>query len=589
MKLRISTVFILAFLASPFWAKPQSVIAQDWSTPQDIPGEVYYAAFPLTVTLDGQFDDWASVRRVQVSSGPLVPEASDAQTTFWFAAAADGDNLYFKIDVVDPHIIAGQHGINYWNEDSVELYLNATGNLALTDYAAGVAQITIPAVNIGKGLDQLVLYGKNWEGIGVRALVVQTDTGYAMEVAVPLHNAVWNIDPSAGQALGFQIQLNGASQQDRDLKLSWSKTDTNDQSYINPSVFGRIIFSPVTSSESAPENTSAAISPTLSPTGTAAQGEFTTQAHTIYAPDGSEFVAKGTNVSGFNWVWPRRTVDDLHLIVDCWAFNLVRVNSFLFMGETRYQQYTTNNDLDEIVRKFTERGVVVVFEGHDRIGSYYQGNDLRTLIAWYTDLARKYRDNPYVWFDVMNEPGGRRSIDVDQWVNMHGQVIQAIRDTGANNIIIVEGAYGGQDSGNNDSAPVVDSAILRYGKNVLHYGGRTFDNIVFSIHTYDLWNHGDAKLADFFDRVHALGYPIIIGEYGIQTDQDTFPAAQSTFNTVISRKIGRIVWHWDGSDANDLTVNTSSGGGWEINDCTNPTNLSWLGQQVWNDNHSGSS
>jgi len=560
-------------------------MAQDWLAPEGTPGETYYVAYPVNIALDGKFTDWVNVHQVTVTSGPLVPVSATAHSTFTYAAVADENNLYFWIDVVDANIIAGQHDINYWNEDSVELYINATGDLGLTEFASGVAQVNIPAVNIGKPMNQTILYGKDWESVGAQAVVVKTNMGYAMEVSIPLRTSIWEITPAPDQAIGFQIQLNGASQQDRDLKLSWSKADVSDQSYLDPSVFGQIIFYPA----AAP-----VVVESVSPTAAAeAQSSstngagFTVRDSKIYAPDGSEFIAKGTNVNGFNWVWPRRTVDDVDLIVDCWAFNLVRVNSFLFMGQTQYPQYTTNNDLDAIVRTYTERGIVVVFEAHDRIGSYYQGDDLKTLVAWFTDLARRYRDNPYVWFDVMNEPGGRKSIDSEQWVNMHGQVIQAIRDDAqANNIIIVEGAYGGQDAGNNDASPVTDSAILNFGKNVMHYGGRTFENIVFSIHTYDLWNHGDAKMGDFFDRVAAQGFAMVVGEYGIQTDRDTQAAADSTFNTTIPRGIGRIVWQWDGSDGNDLTTNTTIGGGWEIDNCNSPTNLSEFGQKIWDDNHS---
>jgi hypothetical protein len=35
-----------------------------------------------------------------------------------------------------------------------------------------------------------------------------------------------------------------------------------------------------------------------------------------------------------------------------------------------------------------------------------------------------------------------------------------------------------------------------------------------------------------------------------------------------------------------LTASQLEGGGWEINDCSKPTNLSPLGKMVWADNHS---
>jgi mannan endo-1,4-beta-mannosidase len=299
---------------------------------------------------------------------------------------------------------------------------------------------------------------------------------------------------------------------------------------------------------------------------TAQGGGFSVQGSTIYAPDGSVFVAKGTNVNGANWVWR------------------------LLSGEQPWTLYGENSDLDAIVRTFTQRGVVVVFESHDRIGTYYQGDQLMNLLDWTRQLAQRYKDNPYVWFDVMNEPGGRDGLDSATWIDVHQRVIKAIRDdAGANNIIIVEGATGGQDAGFSTDGMVQDSdsAILQHANDVISFGGKTYGNIVFSIHPYDLWNFGDAKMADFFDRVTAKGLAMIVGEYGVQTDQNVQAAAQSMFNTAVPRQIGRIVWHWDGGDDNDLTTNTSQGGGWEIDNCDAPTNLSWLGQMVWNDNHSG--
>jgi hypothetical protein len=536
---------------------------QDKLAPDGAEGTSYYAAFPVTMNIDGDFSDWAQIPYASVEDGPM-PASDPAQNSLTFAAAADADNLYVSAQVKDPQLVAGKHGIDYWNEDSVEIYINATGDLALTSYTPGVAQIVLPAANIGLLPGQGAVGGINFEGLGIRSATVATDDGYAIEAAIPLHTAVWNITPEQDGRLGFQVDLNSASQLDRDVKLSWSLADTDDLSYQNPSVFGQLIFFQV------PGRTM----PTSVPS-----ADFTVDGTTILDPDGQPFVPKGVNVGGMNWTWDRPTVPDIDLITDCWNFNLVRVNSFLFTGQIQYPQHDTNNDLDAIIRAFTDRGIVVVLEAHDRIGGYYLGGDLDTLVNWYTDLAIRYRDNPYVWFDVMNEPGSRNGIDSESWVYMHGEVIEAIRGTAqANNVIIVEGAYGGQDT-------PTDSAILEHSAEILNYNGQRYGNIVFSIHPYDLWNAGDAPMADYFDRVQAQDLALVVGEYGVQTDRDVLAAAQSVFNTAPPRDIGRIVWHWVGGDSNDLTTGTSQGGGWEIDNCENPTNLTWLGEQVWNDNH----
>lgn len=325
-------------------------------------------------------------------------------------------------------------------------------------------------------------------------------------------------------------------------------------------------------------------------------GNFHVRGTTIYGPTGKAFVVKGVNVNGPNWVWPRATAQDADLIASCWKFNLVRVNSRLLASG-----WDTNNDLDKLIQAFTSRGVVVMVTAHDRTGGYYEGNDLTTLVSWYTDLATRYRHNPYVWFDVMNEPGWNYSFgtfpDRERWTMVHRAVVQAIRDTAkANNIIMVEGSSWGQDGPgwNNDPVSVEDSALLSgFPQDVLTIDGKKYDDIIQSIHVYDQWGFvggsiDATRMADYFDRVLTTNtIPMVVGEYGVQNNTtNTTPAVQNMFAAAVPRNIGRVVWHWDGGDGNDLTKYTAQGGGWEINDCADPTNLSWLGKQVWDDTHS---
>ncbi len=207
--------------------------------PDGVPNESYYAPFPLSITLDGDPSDWERVPRV------LIPESAadvTGATSVSFAAAADDEFLYVLGDVTDPKIVSGEHGTDYWNEDSLEIYVNASGDLGLTSYEDGVAQITIPPLNIDKAADTYVYGGVNHESTGVQAKVVKTETGYLVEAALPLQNSVWNIQPQHGTVLGFQIHLNGAAESNRNKKVIWSRFDVSDSSYYDPSVFGELIF-----------------------------------------------------------------------------------------------------------------------------------------------------------------------------------------------------------------------------------------------------------------------------------------------------------------------------------------------------------
>ncbi len=207
--------------------------------PDAVPGEIYYAPFPLAITLDGELGDWDGVPTV------IIPPTADVvigATSVEFAAAADDGFLYLMGNVTDARIVTGEHGPDYWNEDSVEFYLNGTGDLGLTSYQDGVAQITVPPLNAGRAPEDVVLGGIRGDTVDADVVVVESLDGYVVEMAVPLQNRVWNIQREHGNTIGFQVHLNSASESDRDVKVIWSKFDTGDTSYQNPAVFGRMTF-----------------------------------------------------------------------------------------------------------------------------------------------------------------------------------------------------------------------------------------------------------------------------------------------------------------------------------------------------------
>jgi hypothetical protein len=67
-----------------------------------------------------------------------------------FAVASDGKQLFVYMESQDTKIIAGKHGANFWNEDSMEFYVNLSKNLLAKSYGKDIAQVNINATNIGK-------------------------------------------------------------------------------------------------------------------------------------------------------------------------------------------------------------------------------------------------------------------------------------------------------------------------------------------------------------------------------------------------------------------------------------------------------
>jgi hypothetical protein len=192
------------------------------------------------IVIDGDLFDWADIP-LNTTDNVLIPISDSTETSnVTWQVAADGLELYFAATVDDGTIVAGQSEDNYWNEDSLEFYVNFSGDQETTSYGPGVAQITVSPVDIGNSDPAgLTISGNNSAGFGVTGYVFATSNGWGAEIALDLSGLTV---PSHLQTFGLQVQVNGSSGGDRDSKLSWSSADVEDTSFTDPSVFGTAIF-----------------------------------------------------------------------------------------------------------------------------------------------------------------------------------------------------------------------------------------------------------------------------------------------------------------------------------------------------------
>ncbi|WP_299004119.1 cellulase family glycosylhydrolase [uncultured Shewanella sp.] len=310
--------------------------------------------------------------------------------------------------------------------------------------------------------------------------------------------------------------------------------------------------------------------------------------NTILDPQGNPFITKGVNI------FADRN-EDFNAIVNCWKFNAIRVAHF---PETFW--YNPTWEFDLLVKDFANKHIVVIFnlamdspqKGHG-IGTYWP-NKWDALTQEYSFFAKRYKDNPYVWFETTNEPGTKESLTSDpkkeaiSWLNLNKTLIQAIRQTGNINPILVQGWCWGQDACDWSSAkvPIEKSAILSQGPRLLASDVDPLNNLIFSQHVYEQWNDNKQdKLYHFQQSVLNNEQALIITEYGAENlSVSTSQATQAMFQSAKKLGIGRFVWIWSADDNNNLTF-SEKGHGADINDCLHPTNLTPLGQQVWNDNH----
>ncbi len=312
----------------------------------------------------------------------------------------------------------------------------------------------------------------------------------------------------------------------------------------------------------------------------------------ILDPNGHQFVAKGANINGYNSAWGGPTLGDLPLFKDVWRFNFARIYNRInpnYNGFNKNIQY-----LYDVIDAYTAAGIVVMPEVHDRTGNFFTATSapsLDDLKAFWVDLANRYKHDSRVWFNLMNEPDSPgTTLATAQWDAMHREVIAAIRATGARNIIVLDGESFAQESGifNNNPVRTQNSAFLTYGPALLDWHEQNWGdrNLVFGVHFYREWVWGDEKMIDFLDRCEAAGLALIVGEYGRFTNNPTMAATYSMGRVAFPRNIGRVAWHWVGGDQNDFTTSNNGGARWiDRTDGSKPTNLTDLGEFIWDDNH----
>ncbi len=242
-----------------------------------------------TIVLDGQLDDWANVPAIVTVGGPVASEDPGANGRLRWQVSADPNTIFFAATITDATIVAGENGENYWNEDSLEFYLNFSGDLAATGYGEGISQIRISAVDIGATNPQaLTLTGIGLDQHEVTGFVFATNEGWGTEIAVDVSTLV---EPVVGERFGLQVQANGSSGGDRDLKLSWSAADVNDTSFEDPSVFAQGVFVTAAAASSSSESESDSSNDSPDTIGAAGNGESVQAVDSI--ADGGPAVVTG--------------------------------------------------------------------------------------------------------------------------------------------------------------------------------------------------------------------------------------------------------------------------------------------------------
>lgn len=302
-------------------------------------------------------------------------------------------------------------------------------------------------------------------------------------------------------------------------------------------------------------------------------GNFYIVGTDIIGPDGKKFYPVGANVGadgGFSW---RGSAVGRSADAQAWGWNTIRFNEWCaddasWKPRAQWGYQGLLNQVDSIVQEYTSKKIVVMIACHD-------GDEMRPQInQFWTDIANRYKNNPYVWFNALNEAGWA---DNNAWLSVQKHYLNLVRSTGAENIFVVDNMNAGNDMGWDGAKVIYDPTMGPVIK-------ANQCNVLFSLHDYGGYG-ARADMSTYLNNVKNAGLPLIVGEFGEyydgrsdgnSTGQQYRDASNAVFTYGPQRGVGVLYWH--GTHGDDYSLKNNGGA---FYDGGPSANLSWAGQKLW--------
>lgn len=283
----------------------------------------------------------------------------------------------------------------------------------------------------------------------------------------------------------------------------------------------------------------------------------------IYSPTGDEFVPIGANVGtvgGFDW---KGTATGHAADAAAWGWNCIRL-TFLATDQSSFSWLRTHTGgvpalldyLDTIVREYVAQGIVVMLEAHDDPKAWADVAAVeQEMVDFWAAAAARWKDNPWVWFNPINEP----KYQDDPWVILHDRFCAAIRGAGALAPIVCDAPGAGQDA----ASVWIPGARYAYDPTMAPVLNARWGDIISSNHNYGAKWDNYTKTAEWIANTRAAGLTPIFGEFGYTIDgtttagsyQKNYDAAQAVMQAYTDLDVGILWWHGTHGDNYSLKLN----------------------------------
>lgn len=125
------------------------------------------------ITIDGSLGDWPGIRSIYIDPtwvSDAIDVDGDADLSGQAYLGYDDDNLYFAVRVTDDVLVFDREGVDIWQTDAVELWLND-------------AQIGFTRSSSGN--DTAYVWSGGLNAANIQVAVAIEENGYTVEAAIP--------------------------------------------------------------------------------------------------------------------------------------------------------------------------------------------------------------------------------------------------------------------------------------------------------------------------------------------------------------------------------------------------------------------
>ena len=150
-------------------------------------------------------------------------------------------------------------------------------------------------------------------------------------------------------------------------------------------------------------------------------------------------------------------------------------------------------------------------------------------------IAQHFQDQPDVWIEVWNEPfhwNNQNNYSHDLWLTSMEDMVDNLRESGYDNIILVPGNEQGQSA----------AALLAKGQELME----NRPNLLFDLHAYEKWlvNQSEDEIGQRIQQLKNQGFPVLFGEIGVHNVTDLMPVLPF-LNAANSAQISVLAWLWN--------------------------------------------